>query len=494
MVGGSVQTSWALVPDRFSVIGAAALTTPELLFKLYGSSSEFESAPTSGHGALKSVWRYALTGRLTATYVGAGDDVAVRAFRLNFDDTYHSSARNHFLTLQAQQLVGSKLTLQGVLSGQRYRSRWSYAEFRGVREEKNADARVTGLWGPSARHAVSFGAEWRGRDTDVTGPGAADSTDYEPGAPTRDYDTHARLDLPGFYLEDKLRVVGPLYATLGGRIDRVSTTGAWTVDPRGSLALRLGPYSTVRVAAGAYHQAPDAALLDPRFGNPDLGPLAATHWIAGYEYLTTDVNARVEAYRKTYRHLVLVDEAAFYANGGTGYAQGVDVFLRGSRRALTGWVSYGYLDSKRREMDDPRELPSSYAVKHTLTLVSEYAVTPQWHTGARLSTSSGRPYTPVVGATYDADRDLWRPIEGENNSGRMPGSFRLDVRLTHLFSMPSFARLPESQVCVAYVEAMNVLGTRNTLQYHYSDDYSRRIAEDSYFSRRMLVAGVSLAW
>ena len=60
--------------------------------------------------------------------------------------------------------------------------------------------------------------------------------------------------------------------------------------------------------------------------------------------------------------------------------------------------------------------------------------------------------------------------------------------------MPSMMHLPESQVCVAYIEALNVLGIRNILDYHYNEDYSVRSEQDSYFSRRMLVAGVSLSW
>ena len=56
------------------------------------------------------------------------------------------------------------------------------------------------------------------------------------------------------------------------------------------------------------------------------------------------------------------------------------------------------------------------------------------------------------------------------------------------------AGVPASGVCVAYVEAMNVLGTPNVLGYVYNSDYSRRYEDYSYFSRRILVAGVSLSW
>ena len=76
----------------------------------------------------------------------------------------------------------------------------------------------------------------------------------------------------------------------------------------------------------------------------------------------------------------------------------------------------------------------------------------------------------------------------------MPDYHRLDVRITRLFSLPRGAGVPASSVCAAYVEAMNVLAIRNPLEYVYNSDYSRRYTRDSYFSRRFLVAGVSLTW
>jgi hypothetical protein len=41
---------------------------------------------------------------------------------------------------------------------------------------------------------------------------------------------------------------------------------------------------------------------------------------------------------------------------------------------------------------------------------------------------------------------------------------------------------------------MNALDTRNVLDYSYNLDYSERRAVDSYFSRRMAVAGFALTW
>jgi hypothetical protein len=133
-------------------------------------------------------------------------------------------------------------------------------------------------------------------------------------------------------------------------------------------------------------------------------------------------------------------------------------------------------------------------VRHSLTVVSTYQYNPAWSLGARYSASSGRPYTAVLSASYDASQDLWRPTFAEDNSGRLPAYHRLDARVTHLFSMPRGLGLPASSVCVAFCEGLNVLGLRNVLDYTYSADYSQKKAQDSYFSRRMLVAGVALSW
>src|SRR5262249_48817881 len=142
--------------------------------------------------------------------------------------------------------------------------------------------------------------------------------------------------------EDKLRVWGPIYATLGARADHLSPLDQWTYDPRAALAWRVDEHQTVRVAVGRYHQPADPRFQDAVYGNPRLGPLEADHAIAGYEWKSEFGNVRVEAYHKDYRDLVTQDSAAFYSNQGYGSARGIDVFLQGTYRWLSGWVSYGF--------------------------------------------------------------------------------------------------------------------------------------------------------
>jgi len=248
------------------------------------------------------------------------------------------------------------------------------------------------------------------------------------------------------------------------------------------------------VAAGRYHQLADPAKRDPLYGNPALGSPYADHVIAGYEWKSDFGNVRVEGYRKTYHRLPVVDPVTWYRATGTGHATGVDVFVQGTFHDLNGWVSYGWLDSRRRQLDDPAEVPASGAVRHSLTLVGQYQLSGRWSTGLRWTWTSGLPWTPVVGRTWDPLLGLWHPVYGDHGSGLMPAYDRVDFRLMRLFSLPRMAGVRPSNVCVAYLEAMNVLDTQNVLNYVYNSDYSRRYEDYSYFSRRMLVAGFSLSW
>jgi vitamin B12 transporter len=494
LAGGGLSSTWALVPDRLSFIGSARVGRPELLFHLYGSPNEYQSAPRSRDDVGRLLYRYSPTGRASFTFLGASSDVQVDAERLNVADVYARHSGNDFYAANLSDVIAGRVAVRGQVAAQRYDSDWSFGATTMRQKEHNAQANVDAIWSLGDDHELSFGANLRHLDTALRGRQPADSTDLAGGAPTRDIDIRARVNHPGVYVEDKVRVWGPVYATLGARFDYASRPGAWTADPRAALAWLVTEHQTLRVATGRYHQLADPARLDPVYGNPELRPLRADHVIAGYEWQSDLGTVRVEAFRKDYRDLVTQNGTSFYANEGFGYARGVDVFVQGSYRDVSGWISYGYLDSRRKELDDPREVTASYGVRHSLTLVSKVQATSKLQVGAKLNMSSGRPYTPIVGAVWDPTRNLWQPIEAENNSGHLPAYHRLDMRLTRLFSLPAAGHLPESSVCVFYIEAMNVLNTRNVLDYVYSEDYTQRRASDSYFSRRMLVAGFALTW
>ncbi len=494
MVGANLSGNWTLVPGKLAALGSLRYSDTGLLMKVYGSSGDYVRAPTSHDAAGKLVWRYSPTGRVTLTALQNGDQTDAVVNVLNVQSLYRGRAKNVVGALDWSDAVGRQLAFHLRGAWQRYGADFTYSGFGTTRDESDVQANLEATWSPGPRHQVTFGGNLPVRATRVTGVLPADSVDLVQGAPLRRYDTRPVLTLPGAFVEDKLRLFGPLYATLGARADHVSNADAWTFDPRAALAWRLDERQTLRVAAGRYHQAADPKYLDPRYGNPRLGPERADHGIAGWEWLTENANFRVEGYRKTYHDLVTDDSTSYVANGGHGFARGVDVLVKGSHRYVDGWISYGYLDSKRMEGDDPRALPSAYGVRHSLTVVGEYRWSGDWMIGTKLAWSTGVPWTPVVGRTWDPDRRIWRPVYAENRSARMPDYNRLDVRLTRLFVLPAGLGLPASAPCAAYVEGLNVLNVPNVLDYVYNSDYSRRYATDSYFSRRMLVVGFSLTW
>ncbi|HVP38527.1 MAG TPA: TonB-dependent receptor [Candidatus Saccharimonadales bacterium] len=494
MAGMSLSGNWAFVPGKLALVGTARVGVPAVLYDLYGSPHRYQSSPTSRDVAARMVYRYSPTGLAALTYLEGSDDVGVDANYLNFEGDYRDANHSRFAGLQVKDVLAGQLAVRVQAAVQSFESDWSFGPVAAGQHERSAQASVDALWPVGASHELSFGATWRSPDAEITGRFPADSTDYQPGAPTREYATRVRLEYPGFYAEDKIHLGGPLYATAGARFDYASRPGVWTADPRFALAWRVSERHTVRLAAGRYHQLPDPHYQDPVYGNPDLAPLRADHLIAGYEWKSPRADFRVEAYHKQYHDLVVTSPTAFYANGGYGYARGVDVFLQGSRGRLSGWVSYGYLDARRKELDAPREVPASSGVKHEITLVAQYQLTASLEVGAKYNLTSGRPYTPVAGATYDSARGTWLPVYAERNSGLLPDYHRLDVRLTRLFHLGSFLGLPESSVCAAFIEGLNVLNQSNTLDYFYNQDYTQRYVTESYFSRRFLVGGVSLTW
>lgn len=494
MAGGSVSGAWALVPGRLSLIGSVSRSNPALLFRVYGSSHDFESTPLGGNGFGRLLYRYSPSGRLSLGLFHSTDDVGVKAEILNSVNLIRSTATNRVASLDLNDVLRGRMAVRAQLSWQDYDSEWAMGPFASLQSEHNVQGNAEAVWPLGDRHELSFGANLRRRDTTIEGRAPADSTDFLPGAPTRPITTQPRIDYPGFFVEDKLRLLGPLYATLGARFDHADPPNTWSADPRAALALRIGDHQTLRLSAGRFHQPAKAEYLDPVYGNPALGVLSADHVIAGYEWLSDYGTVRLEAYRKDYRDLVTQDSVTFYANDGFGYARGVDALVQGTFGWLSGWVSYGWLDSRRKELDHPTEVPSEYGVRHALTVVGKYRITSEWELGAKYGWTTGRPFTPVVGSTYDAARGIWHPIYGDHHSEEIPEFHRLDVRLTRLFSLPALGGLPASGVCIAFVEVLNALDTRNVLDYVYNDDYSERRAIDSYFSRRMAVAGFSLSW
>jgi hypothetical protein len=216
--------------------------------------------------------------------------------------------------------------------------------------------------------------------------------------------------------------------------------------------------------------------------------MRAIHYIASYEYKLNENNSfRVEIYHKKYDNLPLEKPVINYDNTGYGFADGIDVIVKGNFPfGITGWISYGYINTKRLWMDYDNYTSSDYDITHNFTLVAKYNLTDHWQIGLNAKIATGKPYTPVLSAIFHSQQNIYEPVYAATNSSRFPDYKRVDLRLTYLGQM--FNQLP----FVGYIEALNILNFTNIFGYSYSADYSQRKDIKSYFGYRMIVMGFSI--
>jgi|GEM_PF-2735001 len=153
---------------------------------------------------------------------------------------------------------------------------------------------------------------------------------------------------------------------------------------------------------------------------------------------------------------------------------------------LDGWISYGFVDTKRKWLDYEEYAPSSYDVTHNLTLIAMYRITDAFRTGVNFKYATGRPFTPVNGSVYREQYDVYEPVYGIKNSERYDNFRRLDLRFMY------FRQLFGRYFTVFFFEAINVLNINNLFGYTFSRDYSEREEIQSYFGRRTVVFGVAV--
>jgi len=166
LVGGGVSTSWALVPDKVSLVGSVRASNVQLLEQLYGASRDYVSAPRSADAAGRLLYRYSPTGRLSFLYLGSGDRASVSSDYLNYSGVYTAESHNQIGAIQWQEALGRSVALRGHLGYQDYNSEWSFGPSLGTERERRVQSQLDGVWAASARHELSAGLRfaWRADD------------------------------------------------------------------------------------------------------------------------------------------------------------------------------------------------------------------------------------------------------------------------------------------------------------------------------------------
>ena len=122
-------------------------------------------------------------------------------------------------------------------------------------------------------------------------------------------------------------------------------------------------------------------------------------------------------------------------NDGRGRAYGGELLVRQQLwRNFFGWIAYTLSRSERQDHPGEPWHVFLFDQTHILTTLASYKLPRGFQVGARYRYVTGNPYTPVVGAYYDANTDRYVPITGAPFSGRLPAFNQLDLRVDKVWT------------------------------------------------------------
>jgi hypothetical protein len=483
-ISGQIPLSFSELGLRFSA--RQSFTKP--LFWLNGGIDDFSVTPVSSDANATLSYKYSNTGRIKLFGSYAVDKQGVNVNLPGYTDQFNGNSANNIINLQLTDVVFYNTVIKASVSKTGYDGDWKLGILDINRKDNGLKIRGDAETVLSPVIKFLYGSELEYRDAHFKGV-----------IPTEDYDIrneaegeviNSKFDVSriGAYAEAELSNLfgaNRLFMIAGIRADVVSPFSLNWIDPRAGIGYRITDDITFNLGWGIFHQHPDPRLYSSSDGNPNLEAMKATHYIVSLDYKISKVSSvRIEGYHKEYRNLPLEDDLLYYNNKGYGYADGIDFMIKGDLFGIIdGWISYGFINTKRKWMDFDELTSSSFDITHNFTLIAKYNITPAFQVGVNYKYATGRPFTPVINSNYISNLDIFEPVYGNDNSERYPTYQRLDIRLTYL------TQLFDNYFTVFYVEGLNILNINNIFGYSYNRDYSQRYRVDSYFGRRTIVFG-----
>ncbi|MHB8336106.1 MAG: TonB-dependent receptor [Ignavibacteriaceae bacterium] len=490
MANASITAGMPVIADKLGFYFDAEEEFTKPIFWLNGGGDRLINSPFSQNFTGGIDYKYSGTGRLKLFTILADDNEGVKVERAEFNGTFNGDSKNAFVNLQNSYFITNNLLMKNALSYNRYNDKWLVGVLNLNTIDKIYNFRNDFEYELNPSLKILTGFEIEKRTIDYQGTVPVNDYDIRPGAPATVLNAAVNGSRMGAYSEiQSAHVLGIRNAMIsaGIRYDRVPELSIGWTDPRVSAAYNLNKGSSIRFSFGIFHQLPDPKLFRPEDGNPDLKPMEAVHYILSYDYSVDEQNSfRIETYYKKYLDLPLDNTVNNYSNDGYGFAQGVDMIYKGIfPYGITGWISYGYINTKRLWLDYGALCNSSYDVTNNLSIIMKYNLTDHFQLGLSVKYATGRPFTPVVSSVYSYQLKIYVPEYAPTNSGRFPDYKRIDLRLTY------FANLTPYISAVIYMEGLNIFDFDNIFGYSYSPDYSERTTIQSYFGQRMLVFGCS---
>ncbi len=267
------------------------------------------------------------------------------------------------------------------------------------------------------------------------------------------------------YVQDSWQFNDHIFTNIGLRYDFYFLNQSHSISPRFSASYTFDNGMIIKWAWGKFFQSPMFHELKYKSARTDnTKNQQSTHFIAGINtHIGSRLKMQLDAYYKKYADLIPYYLRAGYQlstkeNRADGFATGLDFQINYSIGTLSGWLSYGYLIARENDRTDDRGYyPRSRDQRHTVSMIMDWRLTPNWQLFSSISYGSGFPYTPFQ---LDTDELRFRP--GPRNADYLPSYSRVDIRISRDWEL--------SRIHVkAFFEIINLLNHDNVFTYdHYS--------------------------
>ncbi len=209
-------------------------------------------------------------------------------------------------------------------------------------------------------------------------------------------------------------------------------TGRWTLQND----------HTLKGAVGNYSQSPQpmGQVIHPTWGEPTLPATKAAHYVAGHEWQITDlISSDVQLYLNRQWDIPRMagsgdmseDQGSqkLWSPDAKGRMYGLELMLRHNQsERFFGWIAYTLSRSERYDEPSRKYLVYDQDETHHVQLLASWHLDKDWDLGFRARYVTGKPITPILGAKYLENENMFVPLYGEENSSRHDPFFQLDLR------------------------------------------------------------------
>jgi hypothetical protein len=457
-------------------------------FLRVNSSSRTYTPPPHGRDVSASaIWTYRPGAEIKLFGIDQTNVLGVDLDEPSFSGTFDVDVASRLLVATWRDVLGPIAPLVSISETRLTRDE-GYGAFDLDANQKQRQFHVQVSWQASGNLLVRAGGELDRLASDLAGSLPKAAYDQGPGSRTTVFALDQTSQRKGAFVELDWRA-GDVRLTPGIRTDHSNLTDRTTIDPRVSVAWRLASLMTLTGALGIYHQVPDPLHFADSIGGAGLAPMRARQAVVGMQMGEGSIIFRVEAYHKRYDDLALQTRDFDVVAGGRGTSRGIDIFYKG--RLPIGGIDVrsisSYLVARRTDPETGAIVRAPFDVSATHTFIAERGFANGVRLGMSYRTATGKPFTPIVGATYDPARAIYVPTYGAPMSDRFPSLRRFDISASRF--MPITANINS----VIYVSVSNLFDRANVQSWQYSRDYSERVGLRSIFNRSVYF-GASLIW